>query len=321
MMASSMHHSSSSAPPISVCLLVYNHERTLRAAIESVLAQDFGTFELIVSDDCSTDGCWQIIESLAQQDARIRPMRTSRNMGMAANANFAVSRAAAPYIALLHHDDVCAPNLLRRWYEVAERHPSVAFVSNAYCYDSDRVDYHPFEECTNGRRALTEHMLPNWGSYIRGTAFIRHSCWQEVGGMREEFGMLADVDLWMRLAARWDVGYVREPLIRVREYRPADYPEAYVRFSWSRSRLLYDIHGVNRREFFADRQLRQAFEMLSYRWKVSRDELFWLAYAVVRRRRDILLTSDQVANDYEFWIARKIRELLALSTRRIVAAT
>jgi GT2 family glycosyltransferase len=277
------------SPSVSVCLLAYNHERLLEDAVESVLVQ-----------------------KLATKDARIRAVRTARNLGMAGNANFAVAHGRAPYIALLHHDDLCAPDLLTRWLDVAERHPSVAFVSNAFgFYQSERLDYHPFDERTDGRRALERQLFRQWGCPIRGTALIRRSCWDAVGGIREQFGMLADIDLWMRLAARWDVGYVRKPVIIVRQDWPEDYPEAYHRWSWQRLRLLYDIHALNREEYFHDVPLRRRLEQLKFRVRVSANELYWLAYGVVRRRWDILSTSEEVSNPYELPPVRLARGLLA----------
>lgn len=313
---------------VSVCLLAYNHARTLGEAIESLLAQEHKNFELIVSDDSSTDATWQVLLSFADRDARIRPIRTPRNLGMAANANFAVGHARGRYVALLHHDDLCSPRLLSRWLEVAERHPTIAFVSNAYevrlpSVDAGqvRVDYHPFRELTPGRLALEEIILPNWGCPIRGTALIRTDCWNAVGGMRERFGMLADVDLWMRLSARWDVGYVAEPLITVRHEPPDDYPKDYHQFSWPRFRLLYDIHATNRLEYFKDRAAKRRLEMMRFRWRVSVDELYWLTYAVLKRRWDILKTSDSVANEYEFFAARLLRKSLAASVTSLTGDT
>src|SRR5688572_9914371 len=113
---------------VAACLLAYNHAHTLERAVRSVLAQDHQDFELVLSDDCSTDSTWEVVQQLASQDARMKPLRTPRKLGMAANANFAVSHTQSRYVALLHHDDVYASNLLDRWLDVAERHPSVAFV-------------------------------------------------------------------------------------------------------------------------------------------------------------------------------------------------
>jgi len=91
-------------PRVSVCLLAYNHAALIEDSIRSALAQDETNFELTISDDCSRDNTWEILERIAKSDARVRPIRPPHNLGMAGNANFAVSQAKAPYVALLNHE-------------------------------------------------------------------------------------------------------------------------------------------------------------------------------------------------------------------------
>lgn len=305
-------------PRVSVCLLAYNHASILADTVRSLLSQTMGDFELILSDDQSTDATWSVIRQLAATDPRVRAVQTPRNLGMAGNANYAVGLASAPYVALLHHDDLYSPELLERWLEVIESSDRIAFVANAYAFfDSPKVDYHGFRRHHDGRDALERLLFPGWGCPVRGTALIRASAWRALGGMRERFGLIADVDLWMRLAARWDVGYVREPLITVRQERPDDYPEGYVRWSWPRMRLLYEIHGANRRDYFGSDTLRGRLEMVKYRLRVNADELRWLAYAVARRRTDILDDSDNVANEYELPGVVLLRKALGVASRAV----
>jgi glycosyltransferase involved in cell wall biosynthesis len=308
----------SCTPRISVCLLAYNHANIIRDAIRSVLDQDFQGYELILSDDCSTDETWAIIQAIAAENPGVRALRTPHNMGMAGNANFAVAHAKAPFIALLHHDDLCQPTLLRRWLEVIERHSDVSFVSNGYAvHGTDIKQVAAFAERNDGRELLESRLLPILGSPFRGTAMIRRTCWDAVGGMREQFGMLADVDLWMRLSARWAVGYVREPLIVVRHDRPSYYPQAYVGWSWPRMRLGYVLYGTNHREYYGVDGLRTQVHLLKFRLRVSRNIGYWLAYAVVKRRWDMLATSEQVANEFELPPVVWIRRGLAKATERI----
>jgi glycosyltransferase involved in cell wall biosynthesis len=307
-------------PSVSVCLLAYNHEKLIASAIESVLAQTRADFELIVSDDQSRDGTFQVIEACARRDPRIRAVRTPRNLGMAGNANFAVSRASAPYVALLHHDDLYAPQLLERWLDVAQRHPAVGFVSNAYGFDGDdRIDYHPLAEFNDGQDVLRRVLLPGWGCAVRGTALIRTECWNELGGMREEFGMLADVDLWMRLSARWPVGYVREPLIVVRQERPDDYPKDYSEFSWKRMRLLHEIHAANWRATYGDGTLDGRVHLAWFRARRNADVARWLLYAIAKRRWQMLATSDEVGSAQEYTWLRRSRKTLAWAARALRA--
>jgi glycosyltransferase involved in cell wall biosynthesis len=303
-------------PTISVCLLTYNHLAIVRATIESVLAQTFGDFELILSDDCSTDDTWLLLQELAARDSRIKPVRTPRNLGMAGNANFAAAQARADFIALLHHDDLYAPSLLQAWLDVIVRHPDMGFVSNCYGnYQSDVLHGEDFPERSDGVRMLEQRLLRRWDSPFRGTALVRRSCWEAVGGMRERFGLLADVDLWMRLAGRWSVGYVNEPVITVRQQRPADYPSSYVSWSWPRLRLTFDVHGVNHLEHYGLESGRARLQWLYFRARVSASIAYWLAYALAKRRWDMLATSDEVTNHYELppetWLRRGLARIFA----------
>ena len=125
---------------VSVCLLTYNHVDLVDSTIQTVLDQTVEDYEVILSDDCSTDGTWERILDLAAGNTKIRAVRTARNLGMPGNANFAVSQSQRPYIALLHHDDIYRNDLLEKWAGVLDRHPDVAFVFNRYgVYESDRI--------------------------------------------------------------------------------------------------------------------------------------------------------------------------------------
>src|ERR1700693_4368630 len=96
----------------SVCLLTYNHVNVIESTLRSILHQTITGYEVMVSDDCSTDGTWERILEFATTDPRVKPIRTPHNMGMPGNANFAVARSDRPYVALLHHDDLYREDLL-----------------------------------------------------------------------------------------------------------------------------------------------------------------------------------------------------------------
>lgn len=304
---------------ISVCLLTYNHVEVIESTIQTILHQSIEGYEIIVSDDCSTDGTWEKILQIASTNARIRAIQTPRNMGMPGNANFAVKHSDRPYIALLHHDDLYREDLLEKWVSVLERNLNAAFVFNPYgVFESDFVYQESMPgECIDGKWLLNHYLFARWGCVVRGTAMIRRSAWIQVGGMREQFGLLADIDLWMRLAMRWPVGYVPEPIITVRHQRPSYYPDIYTgkEWSWRRQRFLYEIHAVNRLEYFDLGTIGGRLRWWQFRWRLSLETAKWLSYAVVRKKLGMIETSADSATAYDLAWLRLYRRCLQLAIK------
>lgn len=307
---------------ISVCLLTYNHVEVIESTLQSILDQTITGYDVIVSDDCSTDGTWERILDIANRDARVKAIRTPNNMGMPGNANYAVAQSDRPYIALLHHDDIYRRDLLEKWAAVLDRHSNVSFVFNPYDDPPDpELTYGPrfTEECLDGRALLERYLLAHWGCPIRGTAMIRKSCWDKVGGMRERFNLVADVDLWMRLSKSTDVGYVPEPLIHVRAVRPNYYPDTYTlkKFHWSRKVLMYEIHASNILDLLDLETVKGRFQWWRFRLRVSCETARWLSYAVIRKKRryEIISASSESATEYDLRPLRVFRRLIQLTIR------
>lgn len=97
------------APAVTIIMPTYNCAPFVREAIGSVLAQTFGDWELIVVDDCSTDGTAEIAETLASTDARIQVVRLTHNSGAAVARNRALEIARGDFVAFLDGDDVWLP--------------------------------------------------------------------------------------------------------------------------------------------------------------------------------------------------------------------
>jgi glycosyltransferase involved in cell wall biosynthesis len=113
-------------PRVSVALPVYNGERLLPRALDSLLAQDFEEFELIICDNASTDGTAELCLAYAAKDPRIRYVRNERNIGVFPNFNKVVELARGEYFKWAAHDDWCDPRFLGRCVEVLDRRPEVA---------------------------------------------------------------------------------------------------------------------------------------------------------------------------------------------------
>ncbi len=110
-------------PKISVVLPVYNGEKYLREAVESILNQSFEDFELILVDDGSTDSTPTIIKNF--NDSRIRTIRLNTNGGIVTALNKGLSAARGKYIARMDADDVSLPERLKKQYKFMENHPEI----------------------------------------------------------------------------------------------------------------------------------------------------------------------------------------------------
>lgn len=125
-------------PKVSIGLPVYNGEKYLEQAIESILAQTFTDFELILSDNASTDRTAEICQRYASRDSRIRYHRNEKNIGGANNENLTFTLSRAPYFRLAADDDFLEPEWVAKAVEVLDTHPDVVLAySRAYRIDGE----------------------------------------------------------------------------------------------------------------------------------------------------------------------------------------
>ncbi len=112
------------SPEITIGLPVYNGERYLRAALDSLLSQEFQNFEVVISDNASTDGTADICKSYASQDKRIRFYRNVSNIGSGPNYRRVFELSRSKLFKWHAHDDLCYPSFLSRCYDVMKAAPS-----------------------------------------------------------------------------------------------------------------------------------------------------------------------------------------------------
>jgi glycosyltransferase involved in cell wall biosynthesis len=123
-------------PRLTIGLPVYNGEEYLAESLEALLGQSFTDFELIISDNASTDGTGDICHRYAKQDSRIRYFSQPRNVGIAPNVNFIIGQARGELYKEASHDDLYACNLLERCVEALDEYPEVVL---AHCWTA-KVD-------------------------------------------------------------------------------------------------------------------------------------------------------------------------------------
>jgi glycosyltransferase involved in cell wall biosynthesis len=128
-------------PRVSVGLAVYNGEKHLEQAIDSILAQTFADFELLISDNASTDQTEQICRQYAARDRRIRYYRNDANIGGANNENRTFLLSSGEYFRWAADDDVCAPELIAKCVAVLDRDPSVVLCYSMVTEIDENGDY------------------------------------------------------------------------------------------------------------------------------------------------------------------------------------
>jgi glycosyltransferase involved in cell wall biosynthesis len=135
-------------PQVSIGLPVYNGERHVKDAIQSILGQTLTDFELIISDNASTDDTERICREFAEQDQRIRYDRNPRNLGAAANYNRVFALSTGKYFKWAAHDDMCAPEYLAKCVDVLERHPAVVLCyPRAKIIDDTGIPIKDYDDC------------------------------------------------------------------------------------------------------------------------------------------------------------------------------
>jgi glycosyltransferase involved in cell wall biosynthesis len=186
------------APRVSIGLPVYNGDRYLAAAITSLLRQTFTDFELIISDNASTDCTQQICEEFAAQDKRIRYYRQPENVGINRNFNLLFEVARGEYFKWAAHDDVCEATHLERCVEALIRDPSVVWCQSECAPIDEQGNPLPLKAWTNASvaRTLESHQAHRrFRSVLLGRQYcldlygvIRLEALRETGGLLPFWG-------------------------------------------------------------------------------------------------------------------------------------
>jgi glycosyltransferase involved in cell wall biosynthesis len=154
----------STPPRLSIGFPVYNGQNFMSEALDGLLAQTYDDFELIISDNASTDATQEIARSYAAQDRRIRYIRQPRNIGAAPNHDFVVRDARGELFKWAAHDDLFAPALLSRCVQELDSRPDVVL-----CHaDMATVDQdgHTIAEYEYGLRTASPHAPERFRSLL-----------------------------------------------------------------------------------------------------------------------------------------------------------
>jgi glycosyltransferase involved in cell wall biosynthesis len=198
--------------PISVILPVYNGEKTIAPAVESILNQSFRDFELIIINDGSTDGTPQILSGFT--DPRIRTLH-QENQGLVASLNRGILESRGKYIARMDADDISLPDRFRKQWDFMEQHPTVAVVggSTQVVYRDGKTSVRRYPKDTAAIKKNIARICPMPHPLV----MIRREVFDRVGlydSTKVGANLLEDHDLWVRiLAAGYDMANLPEVMM------------------------------------------------------------------------------------------------------------
>jgi glycosyltransferase involved in cell wall biosynthesis len=198
-------------PAVSVVLPVRNAETTIAEALNSVLAQTFTDFEMIVVEDGSIDTTASKVRDAAARDPRVHVVSGGGN-GITAALNRGIAAARGHYIARQDGDDRSLPTRFERQVHCLDQRPRLCAVGTASVTIDDAGVEIGRLPTRHGAAAVRDGVRGGLVSPCHGSMMIRRECLSAVGGYRGAFRAAQDYDLWSRLLERWDIDNIDEPL-------------------------------------------------------------------------------------------------------------
>ena len=210
-------------PKISVLLPAYNHAQYLSETIESVLNQTYSDFELLISDDCSTDDTAQVIKSYT--DGRITGVYFEKNQGTVRALNYLLRMAKGEYIAVLGSDDVWESDKLEKQIAVLEHDRSLAACfsgatiidGNSEVINDEAVfPLNIFNYENRDKAFWLREIYLSGNHFCHSSVLIRSDIHHQIGEYNIAYRQLHDMDLWVRLLLQYNVFVLDEPLVKYR---------------------------------------------------------------------------------------------------------
>lgn len=203
-------------PSLSVVMTVFNGERHLSEAIDSLVRQSFDDFEIIIVNDGSTDGTGAIIQQFAVSDSRIRYVDLA-HIGRVEALNTGCRLAQGKFIAIMDADDIALPDRFACQMDFLATHPSVVLLgTGVQKVSSDGRCFATVMFPTQSEEI--KRSLVSQGCFAHSTVVMAREAVFAVGAYRKAFPPAEDYDLWLRLAERYAVANLPQALVKYRAH-------------------------------------------------------------------------------------------------------
>ncbi len=250
-------------PRVSVVIPSYNHEKYVAEAIQSVLDQTFQDFEIVITDDGSTD---QTVRELRRfSDQRIKLFCFENNRGACVAMGNCLDEANSQYIAVLNSDDTFLPFKLEKQVRFLDEHHQIGAVfghaqivdENGRPWSGKKHSYHRiFKQQNRSRYEWLNHFFYQGNCLCHPTVLIRRECYEKVGYLDKRLAQLPDLDFWIRLCMKYEIHIIQQDLIkfRLRSNKAnisASKPETLKRIWWEYRHILSNYLKIeNVHDFF-----------------------------------------------------------------------
>lgn len=202
---------------VSICVPTYNSSKYIEECLDSITNQSFKDFEIIISDNASTDNTIEIIKSKNINNIKI--YENNFNIGMAKNFNRVCSFASGKYIKLLPSDDVLHRHNLKQSLEAFENYKNISLVMTSKNLIDEKgekiiTNFSKFKTGLYEGKYVIKKILKSGRNPLGEPAFalFRKIDFENSGGFNEDFDFLLDIDLWIRLLNLGDLFYIEKCL-------------------------------------------------------------------------------------------------------------
>lgn len=207
-------------PRITVLMAIYNCAVTLEEAIDSLYAQTYKDFKLVLCDDASTDNTYDVAKSYADRYNNIILIRNEQNSKLAASLNRCLEYADTEYVARMDGDDISLPERFEKEINFLDNHPEYALVSCPMIYFDETGDW----GAGKAKQEPTKEDFKKITPFAHAPCMIRTRVIKEVGGYTVNNYLVRGQDyyLWYKIYKQGYVGYnLQEPLYKMRDDRNA----------------------------------------------------------------------------------------------------
>lgn len=203
-----------STPLVTVLMSVYNGEKYLREAIESILCQTYGNIEFLIINDASTDRTAEIIQSY--NNKRIRFFSNEVNLKLTASLNKGIDLAQGKYIARMDADDISLPERIEKQVAFMEQHPEVGLCGTFVMNIGTNDEYVPPYKTTHDEikfKLFFETHFPHPSAMLRKSVLDEHSLKYDTVNT-----VAQDYELWNKMVTFCEVAILPEPLVKKRSH-------------------------------------------------------------------------------------------------------